>query len=60
MKMAMLSVLRTDRLYSPENIPGNAMLLEAESTPGPQFSRKGHVNETFHRTSNITFRAVIP
>jgi hypothetical protein len=44
MKVARLSVLRTGRLY-PRKYFWYSFLLEAESTPGPEFGWKDYVNE---------------
>jgi hypothetical protein len=47
MMVVRLSALRTDRL--------NSLMVEAESTPGPECDRKDYVNEKFqshHRESN--------
>jgi hypothetical protein len=35
MKVVRLSAQRTGRFYTPGNIPGTTLLLEAESTPEP-------------------------
>jgi len=47
MKVVKLSALRTDRLYSPVNIPGSHSSKMAESTQRPYCGRKVYVNEKF-------------
>jgi hypothetical protein len=45
MKMEILSALQTGQLYPHANIPGYSLLLEVDSTQGPQCGQIDHVNE---------------
>jgi len=47
MKVVRLSALGTGRIYPPRKYFWYSFLLEAESTPGPQYGRKVYVNEKF-------------
>ena len=64
-KVVMLSVC-TGRLYSPRKYSRYSFLLEAESTPGPQFGRKDYVNEKFsidtigNRTCDLLASSAVP
>jgi hypothetical protein len=60
-KVVMLSAICTGRFYS-QKYSWYLFLLQAESTPGTECSRKDYVNEKFQwhhrRTESVTFRLV--
>jgi len=61
MKVVRLSAPRTGRTYPPRQYPLYSLLLEAESTPGPECAWKDYVNEKFqwhHRESQIILKLI--